>query len=163
MSTRWRNVIRSDDDTLAYSSATDRGQAIGVNRADAGAGIVHIGPASRPGQRRAGPQLQPADALRSATALTLANAAVVLNHEPVVAPSLGYTRTMHHSSLLEPGDLWRPNPDEHPHVVGTIDRFGGRLTLIDQDGQAFHYPRDGLIPTAVADHGPATNRLPRRW
>ena len=95
--------------------------------------------------------------------LTLANAAVVMNHEPVAPPSIGYTLTMHHSSLLEPGDLWRPVPHEHPHVVGTIDHFEGRLTITDRDGQAFHYPRDGLLPTAVADPGPARTQLPRTW
>jgi hypothetical protein len=95
--------------------------------------------------------------------LSLANAAVVLNHEPVAPPSLGYTRTMHHSSLVEPGDLWRPAPDEHPHVVRSIDRFEGRLTITDQDGQTFHYPSEGLLPTAVADTGPARAHLPRTW
>ena len=99
----------------------------------------------------------------TALVLTLANAAMVLEYEPVAPPSLGYTRTMHHSSLLEPGDLWRPNPDEHPHVVGSVDTYEGRLTIIDQDGQSFHYPRAGIIPTAVADPGPATPRLPRTW
>lgn len=95
--------------------------------------------------------------------LTLANAAVVLNREPVAPPSLGYTRTMHHSSLVEPGDLWRPAPDEHPHVVRSIDRFEGRLTISDQDGQTFHYPSEGLLPTAVADTRPARTHLPRTW
>jgi hypothetical protein len=100
--------------------------------------------------------------------LTLANAAVVLNHEPVPAPSMGYTRTMHHSSLIEPGDLWRPNPDEHLHVVRSIDHFGGQLTIVDEDGNVFHYPSDGIIPTAVADPGPVRpltaswTRQPRR-
>lgn len=94
--------------------------------------------------------------------LTLANAAVVLNHEPVPAPSLGYTRTMHHSSLIEPGDLWRPSPDEHPHVVRSIDHFGGQLTIVDEDRNIFHYPSDGIIPTAVADPGPV-RPLPRTW
>ena len=94
--------------------------------------------------------------------LTLANAAVVLDHEPVAPPSLGYTRTMHHSSLIEPGDLWRPAPDEHPHLVRSIDHFEGRLTIIDQDGNTFHYPSDGIIPTAVADPGPV-RPLPRAW
>jgi hypothetical protein len=92
--------------------------------------------------------------------LTLANAAVVLNHEPVAPPSLGYTRTMHHSSLIEPGDLWRPTPDEHPHIVRSIDHFGGQLTIVDEDGNIFHYPSDGVIPTAVADPGPV-RPLPR--
>jgi hypothetical protein len=95
--------------------------------------------------------------------MTLANAATVINHEPVAPPSLGYTRTMHHSSLIEPGDLWRPNPGEHPHVVRSIDHYDGRLTISDVDGQVFHYPSDGLIPTAVADPGPAKIRLPRAW
>jgi hypothetical protein len=95
--------------------------------------------------------------------LTLANAAMVLDHEPLTPPSLGYTRTMHHSSLLEPGDLWRPNPDEHPHVIGSVDTYEGRLTIIDEEGQSFHYPRMGNIPTAVPDLGPATPRFPRAW
>jgi hypothetical protein len=94
--------------------------------------------------------------------LSLANAAVVLNHEPVAPSSHGYTRTMHHSSLIEPGDLWRPTPDEHPHVVRTIDHFEGRLTITDVDGNTFHYPSDGIIPTAVADPGPA-RPPPRAW
>jgi hypothetical protein len=100
--------------------------------------------------------------------LTLANAAVVLNHEPVAPPSLGYTRTMHHSSLIDPGDLWRPTPNEHPHVVRSIDHFGGQLTIVDEDGSIFHYPSDGIIPTAVADPGPvrplprSRTRQPRR-
>jgi len=92
--------------------------------------------------------------------LTLANAAVVLNHEPVAPPSLGYTKTMHHSSLIEPGDLWRPTPNEHPHVVRSIDHFGGQLTIVDEDRNIFHYPSDGIIPTAVADPGPV-RPLPR--
>ncbi len=92
--------------------------------------------------------------------LTLANAAVVLNHEPVAPSSVGYTRTMHHSTLIEPGDLWRPSPDEHPQVVRSIDHFEGRLTITDEDGQTYHYPSDGLLPTAVADTAPARNRLP---
>ena len=58
--------------------------------------------------------------------LTLDNAAEVLDHEPVMPPSLGYTRTMHHSSLLEPGDLWRPTAHEHPHVVRSVDHDEGR-------------------------------------
>jgi hypothetical protein len=106
------------------------------------------------------PFLQP---WKEVPVLTLANAAMVLDHEPVVPPSLGYTRTMHHSSLLERGDLWRPNPNEHPHVVGSIDTFEGRLTITDQDGNIFHYPQEGIIPTAVADPVPATPRLPRTW
>ena len=95
--------------------------------------------------------------------LTLANAALVVHHEPVAPPSLGYTLTMHHSSLIDPGDLWRPNPDEHPHVVRSIDRFEGRLTITDQDGHSFHYPSDGLVPTAVADPRAANTRLPQTW
>lgn len=95
--------------------------------------------------------------------LTVANASVVLDHVPVAPPSLGYTRTMHHSSLISPGDLWRPNPNEHPHIVKSIDHFQGRLTMTDQDDQLFHYPRDGLIATAVADPFTASNRLPPRW
>lgn len=98
-----------------------------------------------------------------APVLTLANAAVILNREPVAAFSVGYTRTMHHSTLIEPGDLWRPSPDEHPHVVGSIDHFDGRLTITDQDGQTYHYPSDGLLPTAVPDSAPAGHRLPRHW
>jgi hypothetical protein len=94
--------------------------------------------------------------------LTLANAAVVLNHVPVAPSSLGYTRTMHHSSLIEPGDLWRPTPDEHPHVVRSIDHFGGQLTIVDEDLNIFHYPSDGIIPTAVADPGPV-RPLSRTW
>lgn len=96
--------------------------------------------------------------------LTLANAAVVLNHEPVAPFSVGYTRTMHHSTLVEPGDLWRPSPDEHPHVVRSVDHFEGRLTITDEDGQTtYHYPSDGLLATAVPDSVPARNRLPRNW
>jgi hypothetical protein len=95
--------------------------------------------------------------------LTLANAAVVLDHEPVQPPSLGYTRTMHHSSLLAPGDLWRPNPDDHPHIVKSIDHDQGRLTITDQDDNIFHYPSDGLIATAIADPFIVTTRLPARW
>jgi hypothetical protein len=106
------------------------------------------------------PLLQPR---KDTTVLTLANAAMVLDHEPITPPSLGYTRTMHHSSLLEPGDLWRPNPGEHPHVVGSVDTYEGRLTIIDLEGQSFHYPGPGIIPTAVADLGAATPRLPRTW
>ena len=95
--------------------------------------------------------------------LTLANAAVVLEHQPVAPPSLGYTRTMHHSSLLRPGDLWRPNPDEPPHIVNSMDHYDGRLTLTDQDGNIYHYPSDGLIATAVADSIKVITRLPSRW
>ena len=92
--------------------------------------------------------------------LTLANAAVVLDHEPVAPPSLSYTRTMHHSSLIEPGNLWRPTPNEHPHVVRSIDHFGGQLTIVDEDRNIFHYPSDGIIPTAVTDPGPGAATAP---
>ena len=94
--------------------------------------------------------------------LTLINAAMALNHEPVSPPSLGYTRTMHHSSLIEPGNLWRPTPDGQPHVVRSIDHFQGRLTITDEDLNTFHYPSDGIIPTAVADPGPV-KPPPRAW
>ena len=94
--------------------------------------------------------------------LTLTNAAVVLNHEPVASSSMSYTRTMHHSSLIEPGNLWRPTPNEHPHVVLSIDHFGGQLTIVDDDRNIFRYPSDGIIPTAVADPGPVRH-LPRSW
>jgi hypothetical protein len=95
--------------------------------------------------------------------LTLANATVVLDHQPVSPPSLGYTRTMHHSSLIELGDLWRPNLNGHPHVVRSIGHYQGRLTITNEDRLSFHYPTDGLIPTSVTDPGPATTRLPRGW
>ncbi len=106
---------------------------------------------------------QPRRSRKELLVLTLANAAVVLHHEPVAPPSLGYTRTMHHSLLIDPGDLWRPNPDEHPRTVRSIDRFEGRLTITDENGHVFHYPSDGLLPTAVADPGPAHIRLPPTW
>jgi hypothetical protein len=95
--------------------------------------------------------------------LTLANATVVLDHQPVSPPSLGYTRTMHHSSLIEPGDLWRPNPNGSPSRRQIHRSLPGRLTITNEDRLSFHYPTDGLIPTSVTDPGPATTRLPRRW
>jgi hypothetical protein len=103
------------------------------------------------------------DAPEGPLVLTLANAAVVLNREPVTPLSLGYTRTMHHSSLIQPGDLWRPAPHEHPHVVHSIDHSECRLTITDVEGQTFRYPTDGLMPTAVVDSGPPRVRLPRTW
>ena len=83
--------------------------------------------------------------------LTVANAAVVLDHREVAPPARGYTRTRHHAGYLMPGDLWRPVPGGRPHTVTDVDRHDGQVTLTDQYGTAYRYPADGLIPTAVPD------------
>jgi hypothetical protein len=107
--------------------------------------------------------MPPVQRPEGAPVLTLANAAVELHHEPATPPSLGYSHTMHHSSLIETGDLWRPTAHEYPHVVRSIDHFRDRLTITDEDGQTFHYPSEGLIATAVADAGPVRTHLPPTW
>ena len=83
--------------------------------------------------------------------LTVANAAVVLDHREVGPPARGYTRTCHHAGYLMPGDLWRSGPGGQPHTVTGVVHHNGHVTLTDQYGTAYRYPAADLITSAVPD------------
>lgn len=83
--------------------------------------------------------------------LTLANAAVVLDHVNSVRPARSYTRTLHHAGHLSPGDLWRALDGEYPRTAIHVRRHHDVITLTDQYGDTFAYPTGAAIPTAVPD------------
>jgi hypothetical protein len=83
--------------------------------------------------------------------LTLANAALVLDHVNSVRPARSFTRTLHHPGHLSPGDLWRALDDEYPRTAILVRRHLDVVTLTDQYGDTFAYPMATAIPTAVPD------------
>ena len=83
--------------------------------------------------------------------LTLANAAVVLDHVNSVRPARSFTRTLHHAGHLSPGDLWRALDGEYPRTAILVRRHHDVITLTDQYGDTFAYPAAAAVPTAVPD------------
>ena len=82
----------------------------------------------------------------SVMTLTLRNATAIIDHHPTGRPATQrYTRTWHHASQLNPGDLWRPDPDQPPHTVTEVHRtrvWNGpdQITLIDQYAHPLQLP-----------------------
>ena len=92
--------------------------------------------------------------------LTLANAVTVLDHLSPGPPARGYTRTLHPSGLVSPGDLWRPVDGEKPRTAVLVRRHRDRITVTDQYGATFSYASGEVIATVVPDAF-AMGRKPR--
>jgi hypothetical protein len=93
----------------------------------------------------------------SVMTLTLHNATAIIDHHHTGRPATQrYTRTWHHASQLNPGDLWRPDPDQAPHTVTEVHRtrvWNGpdQITLVDQYAHPYSYRSNEPVPTAIPD------------